>query len=212
MIGFFRTQGGAGSRRLFASEVATPHTIRMRIVPAVENWHLSQKWFHGSVAPIIEVEMTPAQFAEAVSSMNIGDGVPCTLRELRVPESLAPYTTSMVPDFVDDDTVTSQIVGDLTRDAAAAVNEIKTLIDNVEALLDEARVPAKRKETILASLRRLDMKLTSSMPFVLTQYREAIETMQSHAKIEMDSFVTHAITKLGLKSLNQLTAASDDSP
>jgi hypothetical protein len=208
MLGFYRTQGGS-KERLFGSEVATPHTICMRVVPAEVNWHLSQQWFFGHTTPIIEVELTPAQFAEAITCMNIGDGVPCTLRELRVPEELEPYTESTIPDFVEDDTVTSMIIDDVKADVADVVKEIGELVVNVEATLDEAKVSAKRKEAIMGALRRLHMKLNSSMPFVLTQYREAIETMQAHAKAEMDATVTHMITKLGLKSLEQLTALGE---
>jgi ElaB/YqjD/DUF883 family membrane-anchored ribosome-binding protein len=205
MLGFSRVSGG--KTRLFGSEIETPHVIRMRVVPAKENWHLSQKWFHGSIAPVIEVDLTPAQFAEAISCMNIGDGVPCTIRELVPLKGVEP---GMVPDFRDEDTVTANIIEDVKADVADVVNRINQLVKDVDEAL--TGVSGVKREKILGALKRIQQQLHSNMPFVLTQYREAIETMQAHAKAEMDAVLLHAITRLGLKSLAQLTAASEDAP
>jgi len=43
--------------------------------------HLNRDWFHKK-KHLIEVEMSQTQFAEMITSLNVGDGVPCTIRYL----------------------------------------------------------------------------------------------------------------------------------
>jgi len=70
------------SQNLFGSSIQHNHTIRLKIAPAKIDQMLNRDWFHANTKPYIEVEMSYSQFAEAITSMNVGDGVPVTLRRL----------------------------------------------------------------------------------------------------------------------------------
>jgi len=70
------------SQNLFGSSIQHSHTIRLKIAPAKIDRMLNRDWFHANTKPYIEVEMSYSQFAEAITSMNVGDGVPVTLRRL----------------------------------------------------------------------------------------------------------------------------------
>ena len=70
------------SQNLFGSSIQHSHTIKLKIAPAKIDRMLNRDWFHANTKPYIEVEMSYSQFAEAITSMNVGDGVPVTLRRL----------------------------------------------------------------------------------------------------------------------------------
>jgi hypothetical protein len=80
---------------------------------------------------------------------------------------------------------------------------VHSLVKQLDASL--AGISAKKKEEVMRIANKIDQTLSDNMPFVLDQYREAIETMTSHAKAELDAAVVHTATKLGLKSLKALS-------
>jgi hypothetical protein len=76
MVSFSRCYGT--NRRLFQSHVKNMTTVRLRIKQASVKHSLHQDHTYGEES-LIEVELSPAQFAELLTSMNVGDGVPCTI-------------------------------------------------------------------------------------------------------------------------------------
>ena len=68
--------------QLFDSEFQHQHFITMRIAPAEVTRRLSNNWIYSNSNSYIEVEMSEAQFATAISSLNNGSGTPCTLKRL----------------------------------------------------------------------------------------------------------------------------------
>src|SRR4029077_11436755 len=84
LVHISRITGGPGAHRLFGSPLAHHYgTIRLSIGSA--------KWIHGQhhdryqgglKGEHIEIEMSAAQFADMITSLNIGCGTPCTIRYL----------------------------------------------------------------------------------------------------------------------------------
>ena len=67
----------ASSRNLFGTEIKTNNPITLRINKAEEIRDLSRNWYH-SLEQIVEIEMSPVQWAEFLTSGNTS-GVPCTI-------------------------------------------------------------------------------------------------------------------------------------
>jgi hypothetical protein len=74
-------------QNFFGSSVKHHSGISLRIHKAIKRRSLAEdRYFaHGT---IIEVDMSAAQFADMVCSPNIGDGVPCTLKFIAMPEGV----------------------------------------------------------------------------------------------------------------------------
>jgi len=81
LVGFSRTThgGGGDGANLFGCSIKHNHTIVLKIKRATKERSLHDDRYYGGET-LIEVEMSPNQFAEAITSMNIGDGMPCTIR------------------------------------------------------------------------------------------------------------------------------------
>ena len=68
----------SGNTALFESEVKHMYYIALRIKEA-ERWQDGTKVRVHGRRELIEIYLTEAQFAQLITSANIGDGVPCTL-------------------------------------------------------------------------------------------------------------------------------------
>jgi len=77
MLGFYRVQGT--DRPLFGSSLKHNNTIRLTLKTGVHSRNLNRDWYYGG-RTLFEVEMSASQFADLVSNMNVGDGVPVTIK------------------------------------------------------------------------------------------------------------------------------------
>lgn len=78
MISASRVTSNPGSV-LFDSDIRHHHSVIVTIGTAVRSRQLNRDWMRRK-QDFVEVEMSEAQWASFVSSMNAGDGVPCTIR------------------------------------------------------------------------------------------------------------------------------------
>ena len=80
MLSFNRTHGGHSN--LFGSSIQHNDTIHMVLKEGVVIRGLNDDRYVGE-DEILEVEMSQSQFAELITSMNVGTGTPCTIKYLR---------------------------------------------------------------------------------------------------------------------------------
>ena len=80
MLQFSRVSGGA--KALFGSSIQHKDTIVMRLKEGEVSRELNSDYFFGE-NEIVECEMSYSQFAEAITSMNMGTGVPVTIRYIQ---------------------------------------------------------------------------------------------------------------------------------
>ena len=79
MVQFSRITGRSG--RLFGSSLPDQGSfIRLRVVRADRRHHLGRDWYHGESKVLFEADLSNVQFAELITTMNHGQGAPCTLR------------------------------------------------------------------------------------------------------------------------------------
>lgn len=80
MLQICRTHGG--ERHLFGSSIAHQDTVRLSVHPGSLIRDLNYDWYHASNKSLIEIEMSPAQFADAIMNVNDGNGTPVTIRSI----------------------------------------------------------------------------------------------------------------------------------
>ena len=78
-IGVSRVQGGNGT--LYGSDFRHHGYVVVRIAHSTMQRDLSRDWYHAG-KQIIEVALSESQWATMVSSLNMGEGVPCTIESL----------------------------------------------------------------------------------------------------------------------------------
>ena len=178
------------SQNLFGSSIQHSHTIKLKIAPAKIDRMLNRDWFHANTKPYIEVEMSYSQFAEAITSMNVGDGVPVTLRRLD------GKTIEDCPQFDKRQ--------EFEKEMLKIGKSLRVLTEQAEALLSEKKPPTKAdKETILKGIKALRQEIESNVPFIQSSFNEQMDKTVLEAKGEFEGFVMHKVISTGLEGLQK---------
>lgn len=187
-----RVSGGTGEFRLFGSALARHYgTIRLRIAPAKWIHGLHYDRYHGSARrEHIEIEMSAAQFAEAITSLNMGSGTPCTVRYIDGKRITEP------PDFpTEAEHIRQGFEGSLSGFKA----KMDAYRKKIEKLTE--KLSGKARDEIRIALDVIIDQLDSNVPFVLKQFQEATSRITTAAKNEVEAFVTHAVQAAGLQAI-----------
>lgn len=181
--------------KLFGSSIKDHRTyVSLRIMHGKKIHNLSQDWYSvNGRTPIIKVDMSAAQFAELITTMNIGDGVPCTIR------SQDGVKMDKPPD--DDDMEIEKIRSGFKGQTKELANKLEKFRSEVETLFEGKSVTKKDREEILKQLSMFIQAIHSDIPFVLDQFEEAAERVVTTAKAEVDAFVTHSVMRAGIESI-----------
>lgn len=192
VIDISRTSGN--SRALFGSSIKHDHTIRITIAPASAKRQLNHESYMKDGQPYLTLEMSQAQFAEAITSMN-GSGVPATLIRLNGKE-VEPATHRNQREIFEDE-------------FHEAMREIKDrmfkLTETAENILSEKKSITKAdRNTIIQELNALKMELGSNMPYMMNAYNEKMDEIATATKAEVEAFTINRLNTLGMDKLQEL--------
>lgn len=184
----------SGAGRLFGSPLDQHYgTIRLRIRRARRTHSLSHDWYSGHGQPLIEIELSAAQFAEFLTTPGVGDGVPCTLRTLGSKTIEDPPT--------EHTTEAEEIRLGIKEQMAALGKKLGTFAAEVETALEAKTLTRESREKIRRSVWGFVQEMRSSMPFAIEQLQEAAEKTVSAAKAEVDAWLTRRVHHAGMKAL-----------
>lgn len=209
MVGLSRCTGG--SRRLFGSSIRNHgHFISLEVRQAKRMHDLSRDWYasDGRV-PLIEVHLSAAQFAELITTMNIGDGVPCTIRYLG---------TEKMEDPPDVSTETEKVQTGFKEHTEELAQKMDGFLADMRTLFEKKSVGKRDREEALKQIGLFIQEVRSNMPFVLESFEEATEKVVTTAKAEVEAFTTHAVQVVGLEAIadgrfpKALTKGSPEGP
>jgi hypothetical protein len=189
MIGFSRR---SGSPDLFQSVAASGSFITLSIKRAVVSRDLMQDWIFGR-EELIEVNLSNNQFTELLTTMNVGDGVPCTIARYNRETIESPPVATGKAD---------QVSIEFKEDIAKKSEKMSAEIASIKEMLQEKKTINKGdRDLIMNRLAMIEQELKSNIPFAVKQYERATDKIKTAAKTEVDSFITHAIHTTGLKAL-----------
>lgn len=195
MIQLSRSSIGGTGTALFDSSIMHNNVIRLTISNGFMEREDSQDNYYAKTSRkncIVEVEMPYTQFAGAITSLNMGDGVPVTITNIGgQPVPKRPYEDKQkimrkeVEDAADD------IARKLVKDAA-----------EVKKLLDEKRVLSKSdREWIVNVLKGADQRLSSDIPFLNDLFLEQMDKTVTEVKGEFESYVQNKTNSIALEVL-----------
>lgn len=192
MLAFHRVTGG--DPNLFGSSVQHNEKIMLTLKEGSVSRGLNKDWYHGR-RTLFEVEMSYTQFAELISAMNVGDGIPVTIR----------YTkeTGSVPglEIVNKRT---QFLGEFKEANATSATTANELIEKLRSIFNEKRpIKAAEREQILSMLTQLYNAVNTHNEFMLKQFNEAMEGVSTEAKGEVEAFVQTKMNSLALAALKE---------
>lgn len=200
VIGISRITCGPPGTNLFGSSICHGNVIALRIHRATKQRNMKTNW-HFASEPLIEVWLSPTQFSDMITSPNIADGVPCTIRYVG-------------EDFQGECPEVNQkqiYQNELKNKVSDIMGEADKLMTQAIKLLDgKGQIKAADRKSLLETIEKLRMEIRSNMPFAAECYNEAMEQTITEAKAEVEAFIQNKITQLGLKGLQQLTGDSED--
>lgn len=205
-IGASRIQvGGADDgARLFDSEITHNHIIGLTIRSAIRQRDLNHDWIHGS-AEIISVEMSEAQWASFVSTLNSGSGVPCTLRlhNGKINDGI------VTPTFPFDSRMRLAI--EETQEAAdRSFAAIKDALAAYEAVV-AAKGGAKERRDAMSRLSATINNATPDVDYTGKQLARLAEDVVQKAKADVEAFVVHKAQQLGMSHDELLSLSAEPS-
>lgn len=142
---------------------------------------------------IAEVEMSYSQFAEAITSMNMGSGVPVTIRwtekDGRIPKC----------DFVSK---REQFAGEFKEQVNKTMDDSQNLIKEVAELFNQKKALTKAdKENVLKKLSKLSQNIGVNIDFIADQFNEQMDKTVMEAKGEIEAFCQNKVNSIASAAL-----------
>ena len=187
---FNRAYGG--KTPLFGSSIEHSNVITMELRHADITRRLSGDDIIGD-KPIVKVEMSYSQFAEAITSFGQGTGIPVTIRYTEKDGKIPPC------DFISK---REQFIGEFKEQTNKAMKKSKELIDEVAELFSSKKTLTKAdKENILKKLNMLNSDIGSNIGFIADRFNEQMDKTVMEAKGEIESFCQNKINTIASAAL-----------
>lgn len=190
----------SGSRELFGSDITNHTGIVLTLKHAQKQRELGRDWTLGDDM-ICRIVLSPNQFAEMVSNMNVGDGVPCTIEYIQGEGYI---------EFMPEDNKLVKIEVDRMEKDAEMMQRLKDSAKQLDRLIKDKKMPKTVGEEIVGELCAVHSYLDASgSDFLRDQAKREISDMVVEAKTQVSDYVNHKIFSVGLE---KLMSASDMMP
>lgn len=180
------SRGTNGQRALFGSSILHNNVITIMLYEAsVErDLHFDAIMDEGLIA---EIEMSQSQFADMITSMNMGGGTPCTIRWLRGKGRAAECP------FIDK---RMQFEAELSENIEKANEKANKLVKTAQELLSKPKPMTRaEKDGLMNALNRLSMEINSNREFIYSAFNEQMENTVKEAKGEVEAFMQDRILR-----------------
>lgn len=191
LLSFSRVSGTP--RSLFGSSIQHGDTIKLTISEGKVYRDFQKNRYHGG-KELIEVEMSSSQFAEAITTLNVGCGVPVTIQHVMGARKANPPEV----DFKE------RAKNELKEEMSELGERIEELAKDTKEILTRKGIPinAEEKKKILNDLMFLVQEVKSNIPFAHECFQEAVEETVTQAKAEVDACFSTMRERLGQQVLD----------
>lgn len=195
LIGFSRITGGG--HKFFGSDLKQDHFIELKIEQAEVIRTLSKEWYSPDHSDknrgVVRVRMTSNQFSELITSLNIGNGVPCTIESIngeKVEE--LPKDTENRKDFVHKS---------FKQRMTEFAQRFSTSRKEVEELVKKKTLTKDDQHNLRILFESVQTELTNNIPFFMKCFQETSDKIVTEAKQEVENAILHKLTTLGFESI-----------
>lgn len=190
----------SGQKALFGSSIKHHDVITLKIFPAFIDRDLNMDRYFPETKPYIEIEMSQSQFAQAITSLNMGAGVPVTLRRLN-DQYIEPCP------FVDK---REQFNDEFRNDMNELSKKLTEATKDVEELIENKRTFTKAdKEKILSALRAISNQVASNYPYMYSMFNEQMDKTVTEAKAEIESHLQARMEDMAFKAMGKANENPD---
>jgi hypothetical protein len=175
-----RFQGG--HFQLFGSPIKHNGGVTIQLSKAVEYYSLHRSWMHGTET-IAEITLSEAQWATFVSTLNVGSGVPCTVR-MAAEGPLDPKP------LIQEDSWAEKRSADLRDKVAEDLGRLREAVRELDEVLKRPTIRKSDLQTVRHLLLKAVDQAPGSYQFAADSVTEHTEELVQAAKAEVSAFVT----------------------
>lgn len=179
LLSFVRTTSSKG-QPLFGSSIKHENVIRLSITQGIVQRKNSTN-FYLNRDNLIQVDMSPAQFSEAITNMNRGEGTPVTIKTYGEEIIKHPPEDSTREAFV-------QELKEQINTLSENMNDLSTFSERIEK--GRGTLSVRERQALKEKISSVTRELKENLPFLLEQFNRQMDRSVNEAKIEIASFMT----------------------
>lgn len=183
-----------GDSPCFMSDVKLGGYIDLRVRRAEVNRSLSRYSLYPR-QELIRLRMSYHQFAELITNMNSGVGIPCTLEYVNGEGRVDRYESP--PDEK------TQFETELKETLEDALKYLKQLKAQLQELKSKGKASRKELEDLSRLTEGMATELFSNIPFVEESFAEALDNHVAQAKVEASAWIENKLISMGLEQLKE---------
>lgn len=184
-----------GPSNFYGSAITHNNGISIKIMPSKKiTSDYTERYYSGN-NPIIEVVLSPSQFAEAITSIGLGEGTPCTIKSVK--GEYMPLCPERNLEQEANDTLKKKMT-EFASKYEKSFAEIRDMLDNKKTILKGDR------KKIIGFLNSFMLDLKHNLPFLHECMIEAYDKAAMSAKADIEAFYTKAVRELGLNAIEEM--------
>lgn len=176
---------------LFGSAVKHSNYISLTIKEASRESSSSHDWYFGK-HELIRVEISGTQLGDMLASMNVGDGVPCTIQR---------FNGESRPQIEEFSTIQKEAQEQMEVKLNQTFEASKILLAKARGIVEKGAPKKADKEELLSLLTQLSYGIGGNIAFAGKCFDEKVEKMVTQAKGEVETFISSKIHSAGLAAL-----------
>jgi hypothetical protein len=187
----------SGQRTFFGSAIESTSWITLNVSVARRGCGFGQDRIMGEMrGDLIEVALSPAQFAELLTTMNVGTGVPGTMTR---------FDGKKIEDYEEKNHEATRVKEFFKERVMEKSEEIDKSIKEILNMLTDKKknLTAANWENIWNLLDMIRREYKSNIPFYISQFEESSQKIVTQAKAEVDAFVMNAVVNTGIAALKE---------
>jgi len=193
VIGWSRqhTVGGGDGPNLFGSDLKHGNLISIHIGRASRTRDLSKSWIFEDQR-LIEVVMSASQFADFITTPNMGSGVPCTIKRTE---------TEFTIDYPSYETEADLHKREVKETLKSAKTIGRTLMDKMKTMKAGKTIKKGDFTELMRGVEKMIQEVHDNVPFVENSFRKSMEKTIASGKAEIEAYIESRIRSAGLEHL-----------
>lgn len=190
-ISWSRVQCG-GAQTMFGSEIKTNTPIRISVTSASVTRRESDFYVSPGSKHYVDVELTPVQWAEFLTSGNVYGGVPCTIKEVNGKQTSPVEPFGVVEVY---EVATEEKFNEFQEGA-------KRIEQRLQSALDSGKPMRKTEiQEILHELKCFRQNSVANVKYVKDRFKEEMSGVVAKAKAEINAYAERKLIETGVQCL-----------
>ncbi len=142
---------------------------------------------------VLELKMSNTQFAELITNLNNGGGLPCTITRLNGKRIEGEPIQNKRKQFVND----------FKESMKTEAERLEILNECISELEDKGRAGKNDIKALRQRFNSAKQQIESNIPFVAKSFNEQMDKTVKEAKGEIEGYLQNKIQHLGIESLKE---------